>query len=95
MSTKEEREFQIKLAELTTDVQIRLGIALAFMAILVTWTIGMQQIYFTLPSGSVAALSTLFSLVAGIIVVLYAIRFFMNKAIASKNKISELKKQYC
>jgi hypothetical protein len=95
MSTKEEREFQISLAELSADIQTYLSIALALAGILIAYTIGLEQIYFSLPSRiDITALSTLLAIAAGTVVILYQLHIFIDKANKARKNISELRKKY-
>jgi hypothetical protein len=94
MSTKEEREFQISIAELTADVQIYLSIGLALAGISIAYTIGLQQIYFSLPSKSdIVALSILFSLFAGMALGMIYVYIFIKKADKARKDISKLKEK--
>jgi len=45
----EDRELQIRLAELQADVQINLAACFGFLAVFITIIIGFEQIYFSLP----------------------------------------------
>jgi vacuolar-type H+-ATPase subunit I/STV1 len=95
MSTEAEREFQISLAEASADVQTYLSIALGLSGMLFAYLIGLEQIYFSLPSKSdVVALFTLFSLAVGVVLFMIYIRIFFGKADKARNKISELRKKY-
>jgi len=95
MSTKTEREFQISLAELSADVQIYLSVGLGVAGISIAYFIGLEQIYFSLPSKTdVVALSTLFSLVVGTVIGILYVRFFLSKAEKARKKISELREKY-
>lgn len=95
MASNEEREFQISLAELQADVQIYLSIALAFMGVLITYAIGLEQLYFSLSSKSdVVALSVIISLVVGVVISFIAFRYFISKADRARKKIPELRKKY-
>lgn len=87
---KEERELQISLAGLSADVQANLSIALTFAGILVAYAIGLEQLYLSSPS----RLSTLFALVAGIVVIMIIIHFYLNQANKARNDISNLRKKY-
>lgn len=92
---KEEREFQIALAEFQADVQIWLSFALELLAIFIAILIVIAQIYFVIPArlGS-TDMFVLFLLIIIGIAMLFFYFIFIWKADKARKKISELRKQY-
>jgi len=91
----EDRELQIRLAELQADVQINLTICFGLLAVIFAVIIGLQQLYFTLPSKEIVVKnSTLVSMVGCVIIVAFVMRRFFGRAIYARKQMEELRKQY-
>jgi Ca2+/Na+ antiporter len=91
----EDRELQIKLAELQADVQINLTVCFGFLALLFVVIIGLQQIYYALlPEEIVAKSSILVLMVGAAFIILFVIRRYFRKALYARNRMEELRKQY-
>jgi hypothetical protein len=91
----EDRELQIRLAELQADVQINLTICFGLLAIIFAVFIGLQQIHFTVPPENIVVKnSTLVSMVGCVIIVAFVMRIFFGRAIRSRKQIEELRKRY-
>ena len=91
----EDRELQIRIAELQADVQIYptvcFGMFTAFLTIMTT----LQQIYFTLPSEKVLTKNIVFILMPLIgIVWLSAVGFLLKKSLYARKQIKELRKHF-
>ena len=95
MLHNEDRELQIRLAELQADVNIYLTVGLACFAAFMAISIGLQQVFFNLPPEEVTyrnlALGCM--LLAGITNVIFTTSF-MKKALATRKQMAELKKRY-
>jgi hypothetical protein len=89
----DDRELQIRLAELQADVQIYLTICFGLLAILFTVFVGLQQIYFT-SSDIVAKNSTLVSMLVFPFLMFFAIRLYFKKVGDARKQMKELRKQY-
>ena len=91
----QDRELQIRLAELQADVQIYITIGFTFFAVFMAGIIGLQQIYFSLPSEEfVTKYFTLFAEILLVIFGFLVVRFFMKKAVDARKQITELRKRY-
>lgn len=89
----DDRELQIRLAELQADVQINLAICFGLLAILFTAFVGLQQIYFT-SSDIVVKNSTFVSMLVCPFVMFFAISLYFNKVKDAREQMKELRKQY-
>lgn len=88
----EDRELQIRLAELQADVQINLTICFGLLALAFATIIGLQQLYFTLPPEEIVVKnSTLVSMVGCIIVILFITRSYLRKALDAREQMKELR----
>lgn len=95
MSRNEDRELQIKIAELQADVQINLAACFGFLAVFVTIMIGFEQIYFSLPpDASIVRVYIVVSIIIAAFVTLFVASYFFRKAMRARDQIKELKKQY-
>lgn len=94
MSRNEDRELQIRLAELQADVEINLTACFGFMAVFVPLIILFEELLFS-PSTS-DFMKLVFSTfgVASAVVLLPVALFFITRAINARMKMSELKKKY-
>ena len=91
----EDRELQIRLAELQSDVQINLTICFGLLAVVFAVVIGLQQIYFTVPPEDIVVRnSTLVSMVGCVIVAFFITKLFFERAIGAKKQMEELRKRY-
>ena len=91
----EDRELQIRLAELQADVQINLTICFGLLAICFAVIIGLQQIYFTLsPEKNELRNSILIAMVGCLIIVSIVTSTYLNKANRARKQIGELRERY-
>ena len=91
----EDRELQIRLAELQADVQINLTVCFGLVALAFATIIGLEQIYFTLPPEEVVVKnSVLVSIVGAAIIILYITRGYLGKALDAREQMEELRKKY-
>lgn len=90
----EDRELQIRLAELQADVEINLTACFGFMAILVPLLILFQELLFS-PSATVL-MKEVFSItaVALAVILLLVALFFIKRAIDARMQMSELRKKH-
>lgn len=91
----EDRELQIKLAELQADIQIYITICFALFVGLIALMLAFEEIYFTLPPehGSIKTIFSILIAVAGVFCSSYTI-FFIDKAITAKKQMGKLREQY-
>jgi len=91
----EDRELQIKLAELQADIQIYLTACFGFLAGFLAILIGFEQIYFTLsPEEILSKIYLAISIpLVGIVCFVTAI-FFARKAFRARKQMEELRKKY-
>jgi len=91
----EDRELQIKLAELQADIQINLTAFFGFLVVFIVIIIGLEQIYFILPQEEALAKNTLIvlTIVTGIFVLGVA-SYFFRKALNARKQMKELGKQF-
>jgi len=95
MLHNEDRELQIKLAELQADVQINLTVCFGFLAVFITTIIGFQQIYFSLPPEATLLKDYLSVSIVVIAFTLLGVSFyFINKAQDARKQMNKLRKQY-
>ena len=90
---REEKELQIKLAQLQTDVQIYLTIALSFMAVLFSLIISFQQLYLQAIESS-QRYFYLFGLILSGALVYFVVRIYIRKMQSKREEMESLKKQY-
>jgi len=92
---REEREFQIALAEFQADIQVNLSMSLGYFAALITLVTFFAQWLFSTPLEQTNVRALIFGgmLVFGIIFILLISKRVDNLK-ATKKKISELRKQY-
>lgn len=90
----EDRELQIKLAELQADIQINISICIGIFAILVAIMIGLEQIYFTLPEQSIERIYIFIPELGLAIFSFVAVVPFARRAENARKKMAELRKQY-
>ena len=91
----EDRELQIRLAELQADVQINLTIAFGFFAGFVAFMIGFEQIYFSLSSENTLMKSIIFVFIAlAGIACFISVTYFAGKAQDARKQMEELRKRY-
>jgi len=91
----EDRELQIKLAELQADIQIYLTICFAFLAGFLAIMIGFEQIYFSLPPEEIISktyIGILIPIVGSVCFV--SVLFFARKAFHARKQMDELRKKY-
>ena len=95
MLQNQDRELQIKLAQLQADVQIYLTAGFGCFAVLSALVIGLFQTAFGLPSERIL-LKTILSVLELIasFVCFYATIYFAKKARVARKKMDNLKKQY-
>jgi len=90
----EDRELQIKLAELQADIHINLAAFFGFLAVFIIIIIGFEQIYFILPQGEILTKNTIIVLITIIgIFVLGVASYFFKKALQARKQMKELRKQ--
>jgi len=91
----EDRELQIRLAELQADVQINLTICFGFFAGFLAIIMGFEQIYFSLPEENIF-MKNLVSLLIYVsaFALLYVTFHFIRKAQDARKQIGELRKRY-
>jgi len=91
-----DRELQNKIAELQADVQINLTCCFGLSAMLVIVILGFGQVYFSLPPENnflriyITIVILLLSFIGGGI---FAVVFYLKKAIDANNQMEELRKQ--
>jgi len=90
----EDRELQIRLAELQADVEINLTACFGFLALFVPLILLFEELYFS-PSTN-ASMKNVFALltVASAFVLLPVAFFFIKRANDARMQMSELKKKY-
>jgi hypothetical protein len=94
MSHNEDRELQIRLAELQADVEINLTACFGFLAGFVPLIILFEELYFS-PSTSVFMKGVfVITAVALAVVLLFVTRFFIKRAVNARMQMSDLKKKY-
>jgi hypothetical protein len=92
----EEKEFQIRLAELQADIQIYLTSCWGMVAVLFTILVGLQQIFFILrPDQYLVAISFSITIPALAVIGLLIVHYFLNKIEIARRQISALRKKYC
>jgi len=94
----QDRELQIKLAELQSDIQICLTNAFGLIAGFLTFFVALMQIYYSLPwEESFTSVRNLVGILMFIIFCVWWILPFsyIKKAIVARKKIAELKREYC
>jgi len=95
MLHNEDRELQIKLAELQADIQIYLTLCFGFMALFAALMIGYLQIHFSLPPEHTFTRNIVFvSIVVCGIILLGFTNYFFNKARDTRKQMKELRKRY-
>jgi hypothetical protein len=93
----EDRELQNKIAELQANVQINLTYCFGLLTMLVVAIAGFGQVYFSLPPENnllrvyLTMIILLLSFIGGSI---FAVAFYLKKAIDSRTKMEELRKQF-
>lgn len=94
MRHNEDRELDIRLAELQADVQINLTICIGLFAIFIGTMTAYLQIYFTLPPES--HLRPLVTIVVFFLggACLVVVRSFMKRARDKRKQMEDLRKQY-
>jgi len=91
----EDRELQIRLAELQADVQINLTVCFGLLALIFATIIGLQQIYFTLPPEKIVVKnSILVSMGGAVIIIFFVIRSYLRKTLDAREQMKELRKRY-
>ena len=91
----EDRELQIRLAELQADIQINLAACFGIIAIFAALMIGQMQAYFSLPPEDTAIRTSLIiSIVMSAIVAGAIGNYFMGKVVAARKQMKELRKKY-
>lgn len=91
----EDRELQIKLAELQADVQINLTACFAFLAVFLAITIGLLQILYALPLKVTIMHYYLTILIILTMICLLAVTsHFYRKAQDARKRMKELRKRY-
>ena len=95
MVHNEDRELQIRLAELQADVQINLTIGFGFLAGCLALSIMFTQIAFAVPPENIILknMARAFSLF-WVIVAFLSGRYFVSKALDARKQMKDLKKQY-
>ena len=91
----EDRELQIRLAELQADLQIHLTTSFGVLAVLIALVIAHMQIFYSLPA-EVGNLKTIFSVSLLVLVTLciYTFLHFTNKVVVARKQIRDLRRQY-
>jgi len=89
----DDRELQIRLAELQADIQINLTICFGLLALLFTAFVGLQQIYFT-SSDIVVKNSTFLSMLVCPIIMFFVLSLYFKKVKDAREQMKELRKQY-
>ena len=91
----EDRELQIRLAELQADVQIYLTACFGFLAVFLAIIIGFEQIYFTLsPEEILSKIYLAISIPLVGFACFVAAIFFARKAFYARKQMEELRKKY-
>lgn len=91
----EDRELQIRLAELQADIQINLTVCFGLLAVFMAVMIGLEQIYFTLsPERVFEKLFIPIAISILAVMLLVYLRIFLKKADEARKELGKLKKQY-
>ena len=92
---REDRELQIRLAELQADIQIYVTVCFGLFAGFVALIIGFEQIYFSLSPEEVVTKTSIFILIilGGIVCLSFSV-FFLRKMFDARKQMEELRKQY-
>ena len=92
---REDRELQIRLAELQADIQIYTTASFAILAMCFTIMIGFEQIYFSLSEAEgISRISAFIAIVISAIVALVGVGTLFKKAVEARDEMKQLKKQY-
>ena len=94
----QDRELQIRLAELQANVQIYIAVAFGFAALFMSIYAILVQIFFSLSIE--ARFSSVGWLIIGLMLMSmgafgFSVAYFLRKAVASRDEIEKLKKEYC
>lgn len=96
MLHNEEKELQIRLAELQADIQINLTACFGIVALLFTVLIGLEQILFVLrPEQYSIAIYLLIIIPILAAVGMLTILYFLRRIQVVRKQIGELWKEYC
>jgi membrane protein implicated in regulation of membrane protease activity len=95
MMHNQDRELQIRLAELQADIQINLTICFGFFAGFIGIAVAVMQIIYSLSSEQIALkiMLAIFTVVA-IIFCWYYTYFFAKRVETARDKLKDLQKQY-
>ena len=89
-------ELQIRIAQLQADVQIYLTLCFGSAAIVAAFIIGFMQIFYTLPPEQDFVRQEIFVITTVLSAVLiWLSSHYVRKARAAREKMKELKKEYC
>lgn len=92
---REDRELQIRLAELQADIQIYLTLSFGLLAMLIAVMVGLQQIYFILPSERVLSKNFISFFIPLIgFVCFFAVIFLIKKMFDTREQMKKLRKKY-
>ena len=89
----EDRELQIRLAQLQTDIQTYLTINVSFVAILFAFIIGFQQLS-AQATEAWRAIIYLAGMVAMVVLSIFVTKRYVDKMVEKRKEMDELKKQY-
>ena len=92
---REDRELQIRLAELQADVQIYTTATFAIFAGFLAFMIGVEQVYHALPEEKTFTknLAVLVILISAVLCV-YSVRLLMKRVFKARSQMKELRRQY-
>lgn len=94
----QDKELQIRLAELQANVQIYIAMAFGFAALFMSIYAVFVQTFFSLPIEARFS-STGWLIISGMLMIMgafgFSIVYFLRKAVASKDEMEKLKKDYC
>jgi len=92
---REDRELQIRLAELQADVQIYTTASFAILAVCFTMMIGFEQIYFGLPEAkALSRISVLVAIVISAILAFVGVGMLFKRTVEARNEMRQLRKQF-
>ena len=91
----EDRELQIRLAELQTDIQINLTLCLGIVGILIAGIIAFAEIFFVFTAEQIVQqiIAFVFMIILGITNFILE-RRYIKKVWATRKQLTELRKQY-
>lgn len=91
----EDRELQIRLAELQTDIQINLTLCLGIIGILIAGIIAFAEIFFVLTAEQIVQQITAIMFMTILAITMFILeRRYIKKVWATRKQLTELRKQY-